>query len=425
MKSFVKMFVVLAVLLLTANVRAQMPQQLSDPAVRVGKLPNGLTYYIRHNEYPKGQADFHIAQKVGAVQENEDQNGLAHFLEHMCFNGTKNFPDKLILTWLESKGVKFGMNLNAHTGTDETVYDIMNVPVQKKEVVDSCLLILHDWADALTLADEEIEKERGVIHEEWRMGNGAVSRILNRHAAELYPGTKYATHDVIGSMDIIDNFKPQVLRDYYEKWYRPDLQGIIVVGDVDVDAVEAKIKELFSPIKMPENPAKFEYQVLGDNEEPIVISDKDKEMPANVLFVAQKYDFLPREFRNTDIGILMEYIDFIINQVLNERLTAIQLSPDAPFSACDAAMSNFLYANTKGALLFQAVVGDKGSEAALRAVLTELKRMQKFGFTAGASMSVPVMSMSVRWRNNTTISRRLKMTISPRFISIISSSRIR
>ena len=153
MKSFVKMFVVLAVLLLTANVRAQMPQQLSDPAVRVGKLPNGLTYYIRHNEYPKGQADFHIAQKVGAVQENEDQNGLAHFLEHMCFNGTKNFPDKLILTWLESKGVKFGMNLNAHTGTDETVYDIMNVPVQKKEVVDSCLLILNDWSDALTLAD--------------------------------------------------------------------------------------------------------------------------------------------------------------------------------------------------------------------------------------------------------------------------------
>ena len=384
MKSIIKTILVLAVIILTANIKAQqMPQQLSDPAVRIGKLPNGLTYYIRHNEYPKGQADFHIAQKVGAVQENEDQNGLAHFLEHMCFNGTKNFPDKLILTWLESKGVKFGMNLNAHTGTDETVYDIMDVPVQNKEVVDSCLLILHDWADALTLADDEIEKERGVIHEEWRMGNGAVSRILNRHAAELYPGTKYATHDVIGNMDIIDNFTPQVLRDYYEKWYRPDLQGIIVVGDVDVDAVEAKIKELFSPIKMPENPAVFDYQVLGDNDEPIVISDKDKEMPANVLFVAQKYDFLPRELRNTDLGILMEYFDFIIGHILNERLTAIQLSPDAPFSGCSAGMSNFLYANTKGALLFQAIVGDKGSEAALRAVLTELKRMQKFGFTAG------------------------------------------
>lgn len=384
MKSIFKTILVLIVLVFTANIKAQqMPPTLSDPAVRMGTLPNGLTYYIRHNEYPKGQADFHIAQKVGAVQENEDQNGLAHFLEHMCFNGTKNFPDKLILTWLESKGVKFGMNVNAHTGTDETVYDIMDVPVQNKQVVDSCLLILHDWADALTLADEEIEKERGVIHEEWRMGNGAISRILNRHAAELYPGTKYATHDVIGSMDIIDNFKPQVLRDYYEKWYRPDLQGIIVVGDVNVDEVEAKIKELFSPIKMPENPAKFEYQVLGDNDEPIVISDKDKEMPANVLFVAQKYDFLPREIRNTDIGILMEYIDFVINHVLNERLTAIQMSADAPFSACEAEMSNFLYANTKGALLFQAIVGDKGSEAALKAVLTELKRMQMYGFTSG------------------------------------------
>ena len=202
--------------------------------------------------------------------DDEEKQEAIHTMVLMTDLSEKEAAAELLL---EAKGVKCGMNLNAHTGTDETVYDIMNVPVQKKEVVDSCLLILHDWADALTLADEEIEKERGVIHEEWRMGNGAVSRILNRHAAELYPGTKYATHDVIGSMDIIDNFKPQVLRDYYEKWYRPDLQGIIVVGDVDVDAVEAKIKELFSPIKMPENPAKFEYQVLGDNEEPIVISD--------------------------------------------------------------------------------------------------------------------------------------------------------
>ncbi len=255
MKSILKTILVLAVLLFSVSAKAQTIPELQDPSVRIGKLPNGLTYYIRHNEYPKGQADFHIAQKVGAVQENEDQNGLAHFLEHMCFNGTKNFPDKTLLTWLESKGVKYGINLNAHTSTDETIYDIVNVPVKEKAVVDSCLLILHDWADDLTLADDEIEKERGVIHEEWRMGNGAISRILNRHAKELYPNTKYATHDIIGSMDIVDHFPPQVLRDYYEKWYRPDLQGIIVVGDIDVDAVEAKIKEIFTPIKMPENPS--------------------------------------------------------------------------------------------------------------------------------------------------------------------------
>ncbi len=361
---------------------AQMPAELTDPNVRTGKLSNGLTYYIRHNEYPKGQADFHIAQKVGAVQEEENQNGLAHFLEHMCFNGTKNFPDKQIITWLESIGVKFGANLNAHTSTDETVYDIKNVPVARETVVDSCLLILHDWADALTLADEEIEKERGVIHEEWRMGNGAISRLLNKHAPELYPNTKYATHDVIGSMDIIDHFKPQVLRDYYEKWYRPDLQGIIVVGDVDVDKVEAKIKDLFSKIQMPKNPAKFEYSLVGDNTDPIVISDKDKEMPYNLLFIAQKFDLVPREVRNTEPYLYVEYMNELIDEMLQQRFDEMSLKNDAPFGGCSTGIDQYLYASSKGALLVQAMVNDKGSEVALNAVLTELKRVQEYGFTA-------------------------------------------
>lgn len=383
-KNMLKRVLTAAMLLVAVVGHAQQlpaPQELKDPNVRTGKLANGLTYYIRHNEYPKGQADFHIAQRVGAVQEEENQNGLAHFLEHMCFNGTKNFPDKKILTWLESKGVKFGVNLNAHTGTDETVYDIKNVPVGQESVVDSCLLILHDWADALTLADDEIDKERGVIHEEWRMGNGAIARTLDRHAPELYPGTKYATHNVIGKMDIIDHFKPQVLRDYYEKWYRPDLQGIIVVGDVDVDKVEAKIKELFSPIKMPANPAKFEYSLVGDNEKPIVISDKDKEMPYNILFVAKKFDLMPRELRNTDLGVLRDYIDAMIESMLGQRLQDIALGDNPPFAQASVSIGSYLYASTKGALMVQAVVNDKGSDAALRAVLTELKRVQKYGFT--------------------------------------------
>ena len=385
MNLIIRKMLAAAMLLLASGAFAQqMPEmpELTDSLVRTGKLPNGLTYYIRHNEYPKGQADFHIAQKVGAVQEEENQNGLAHFLEHMCFNGTENFPDKKILTWLESIGVKFGMNLNAHTGTDETVYDITNVPVARESVVDSCLLILHDWADALTLSDEEIDKERGVIHEEWRMGNGAISRILNRHAPELYPGTKYATHNVIGDTAIIDNFEPQVLRNYYEKWYRPDLQGIIVVGDVDVDRVEAKIKELFSPIKMPENPGKFEYSMVGDNDEPIVISDKDKELPYNIIFIAQKYDLLPRELRNTDAALMVDYMDEMIDAMLQQRMTDITLSPDAPFAGCSAGMTTFLYASTKGALVMQAMVNDKGSETALEAALTELKKVREYGFTA-------------------------------------------
>lgn len=375
----------LACIISTAVLCAQMPGQipeLTDANVRSGKLPNGLTYYILHNEFPKGQANFHIAQKVGAVQEEENQNGLAHFLEHMCFNGTQNFPDKALLTWLESIGVKFGYNLNAHTGTDETVYDITNVPVARESVIDSCLLILHDWADALTLADEEIESERGVIHEEWRTGAGAISRMLNRHAGELYPGTKYATHDVIGSMDIVDNFPPQVLRDYYEKWYRPDLQGIIVVGDVDVDMIENKIKSIFSPIKMPENPAEFTYQQVPDNALPVIISDKDAEMHYNIILFAQKFDLLPRELRNTQASFINDYMEFVVANALNERFTNISLSPDAPFAGCQASFGTFLYANTKGALMLQAMVNDKGTEEAEKAVLTELLRLKRFGLTA-------------------------------------------
>lgn len=408
MKSVLKKLFALAVIFCSANAYAQMPvpvMELKDSLVRTGTLDNGLTYYIRHNEYPKGQADFHIAQKVGAVQEEESQNGLAHFLEHMCFNGTKNFPDKQILTWLESIGVKFGNNLNAHTSTDETVYDITNVPVARETVVDSCLLILHDWADALTLDDEEIEKERGVIHEEWRMGNGAISRILERNAPMLYPNTKYATHNVIGSMDVIDHFKPQVLKDYYEKWYRPDLQGIIVVGDIDVDKVEAKIKEIFSPIKMPQNPAKFEYHMVGDNDAPIIISDKDKEMPYNILFIAQKYDLLPREMRNTDMSLMIDYMGDIIDEMLQQRFMDISMSADAPFGSCSAGLGTYLYANTKGALIVQTLVNDKGSEVALRSVLTELKRVKEYGFTAteyDRARSKYLSDLEVKYNNRAT-----------------------
>lgn len=366
-----------------AQPAGMMPPELTDPNLRTGKLDNGLTYYIRHNEYPKGQADFHIAQKVGAVQENEEQNGLAHFLEHMCFNGTKNFPDKSLTTWLETIGVKFGHNLNAHTGTDETVYDITRVPVTRETVIDSCLLILHDWSCDLTLDTEEINKERGVIHEEWRNGFTGISRILFRHAPEFYPGSKYATHNVIGSMDVVDNFHPDVLRAYYKKWYRPDLQAIIVVGDVDVDLVEQKIKDIFSPITMPENPAKFTYESVPDNAEPIIVSDSDKEMNFNIVLVAQKAEFLPREIRNTDTYYIMDMMNFVVTHTLNQRYNEIALGSNPPFAGCNASYDGFLYASTRAALMVQAIVNNKGTEAAEAATLRELRRLKMHGITAG------------------------------------------
>ena len=232
----------------TTGASAQSPDQLpplpADSALRVGTLDNGLTYYIRHNETPKGQADFYIAQKVGSILEEEHQRGLAHFLEHMCFNGTKNFPGHLLRDWLDSKGVKFGENLNAYTGVDETVYNISNVPVASKSVQDSCLLILHDWSCALTLDPVEIDAERGVIHEEWRQAMKGSMRILEQQLPNVYPDSRYGQRLPIGTMDVVDNFEPQALVDYYHTWYRPDQQAIIVVGDIDPDYIEAEIKEM-------------------------------------------------------------------------------------------------------------------------------------------------------------------------------------
>ena len=245
----------------------QMPMLPIDTAVRYGKLPNGLTYYIRHNALPEKRVHFYIAQKVGSVQEEENQRGLAHFLEHMCFNGTQHFPGNGVVKYCESIGVKFGENLNAYTSTDETVYNIDGVPVSDSNI-DSCLWILHDWADGLLLETAEIDKERGVIHEEWRMRSSAMMRILNRQLPNLYPNSRYGERMPIGLMSVIDNFEPDFLRAYYEKWYRPDLQGIIIVGDIDVDQVEAKVKSIFSTIKPQENPAAYELYPVPDNAEP-------------------------------------------------------------------------------------------------------------------------------------------------------------
>ena len=296
--------VLLACVLFPGIVRAQgqnpMLQPLPvDTAVRIGKLPNGLTYYIRHNEYPKGQADFYIAQNVGSILEEDNQRGLAHFLEHMCFNGTTNFPDNQLREWLESIGVKFGANLNAYTGVDETVYNINNVPVARESVQDSCLLILHDWANDLTLDPKEIDKERGVIHEEWRRSMQGQMRIIEKLLPIVYPTSKYGHRLPIGTMEVVDNFAPQALRDYYEKWYRPDQQAVVVVGDIDVDRIEGKIKEMFSSIEMPENAAERKYEPVPDHKGTIYAIGSDPEQKTligQLMFISNP---LPKEMKNT------------------------------------------------------------------------------------------------------------------------------
>ena len=254
-------FISLLLWVVTAVLAQPLPQ---DPTIRTGKLKNGMTYYLRHNAKEAGLADFYIAQKVGSIQEEPRQRGLAHFLEHMAFNGTTHFPGKGkqlgIVPWCETIGVKFGANLNAYTSVEQTVYNISAVPLKREGIADSCLLILHDWSHYLLLEDKEIDKERGVIQEEWRTRRAgrAVQRLMEQAMPKVYKGTKYEDCMPIGSMDIVNNFPYKDLRDYYHKWYRPDLQAIIVVGDIDVDKMEKKIKKLFSKIPAPKNPAKRE-----------------------------------------------------------------------------------------------------------------------------------------------------------------------
>ena len=245
MKRTVQNLFLLLLLVLPTTLWAQLVER--DASFRMGRLSNGLTYYIRHNAKEPGMADFYIAQRVGSILEEPRQRGLAHFLEHMAFNGTQNFRGDStslgIVPWCETIGVKFGANLNAYTSVEQTVYNVSAVPVKRETVIDSVLLILHDWSHCLLLLDKEIDKERGVIHEEWRTRRAgmATQRMIERVLPVVYKGTKYEDCLPIGSMDIVDHFPYQDLKDYYQKWYRPDLQAIVVVGDINVDQMEEKI----------------------------------------------------------------------------------------------------------------------------------------------------------------------------------------
>ncbi len=379
-------FFVAALMLLAGSTatmaQMQMPPIPVDPDVRTGKLDNGLTYYIRHNAWPEQRAEFYIAQRVGSIQENDDQRGLAHFLEHMCFNGTEHFPGNDIVKWCETIGVKFGRDLNAYTSIDQTVYNISNVPTTREGIVDSCLLILHDWADGLLLQPEEIDKERGVIHEEWRLRTSAQMRMLERDLPQLYPGSKYGHRMPIGLMEIVDNFKPEVLRAYYEKWYRPDNQAILVVGDVDVDRVEQKIKDLFAAIKMPQNPAPVVTEPVPDNVQPIIVVDKDKEMQYSIVELMFKSDPIPDEVKSS-----MEYlvVDFLKNAalgMLNDRLNELAQKPDCPFLQGSAGYGRYLLSKSKDAFEISALPKEGMTEQAISAVFTEARRAMQFGFTA-------------------------------------------
>ena len=366
-----------------SQAQMQMPPIPLDTAVRIGKLDNGLTYYIRYNNWPEHRANFYIAQKVGSIQEEESQRGLAHFLEHMCFNGTDNFKGNDLIRYCESIGVQFGGDLNAYTSIDQTVYNIDNVPTTRQSSLDSCLLILRDWADGLTLDPEEIDKERGVIHEEWRLRTSASSRLFERNLEKLYPGSKYGKRYPIGLMSVIDNFEPKELRDYYEKWYHPQNQGIIVVGDIDVDHTEAMIKKLFGPMQNPENAAPIVDELVPDNAEPIVIIDKDKEYQSHDVDIMFKHDAFPDSLKQTPNYLMFNYMKQAATTMLNSRYSEAVQKADCPYVSASTYDGNYIFAKTKDAFTISVSPKDMSQiEPAVKAALIEARKAAEFGFTA-------------------------------------------
>ena len=374
-----------AFLLLAVCLTAQtLPQ---DPAIRTGKLKNGMTYYIRHNAKEAGLADFYIAQRVGSILEEPRQRGLAHFLEHMAFNGTKHFPGKGkqlgIVPWCETIGVKFGANLNAYTSVDQTVYNISSVPVKREGIIDSCLFILNDWSHYLLLEDKEIDKERGVIHEEWRTRRAgkAVSRLMENAMPYIYKGSKYEDCLPIGSMDIVDNFPYNDLRDYYHKWYRPDLQGIVVVGDIDVDKMEKKVKKLFSKIPMPKDAAERVYYPVSDNDSMIVNIQKDKEQPVVLVHLFMKRNATPDAEKQYEAYVRADYVDGLIGSMLNSRFSELRQQAIPPYMSATGRASAFFISRTKEAFSMSVSCKQENILGGVMTAVAAAERARQHGFT--------------------------------------------
>ena len=382
-----RLFTFVIALIVTFAVAAQpgaqqIPVIPADKAVRVGQLPNGMKYYLRHNDKQKNLADFYISHDVGAIQEEDDQQGLAHFLEHMAFNGTKNLPGKMLIEYLEKVGVKFGANLNAGTSWDYTQYLMRDVPTIREGIVDTAMLILHDWSHFIALQPKEIDAERGVIMEELRMRDGASWRSTIAMLKAIGKGTRYEHRNLIGHLDGLKSFSHSSLENFYQKWYRPELQAVVIVGDINVDEVEAKLQKLMADI--PASPAdapQKEVIVVPDNQEPIISIFEDPEMQETSATLFIKRKALPKAYNNTVVAEQLSIINSLASNMANARLQEIKMKPNAPFTAayfrnggvgiCPTFESAGVGVDTKDGKLLEG----------LEAAYTELERIRRHGFT--------------------------------------------
>lgn len=375
-----RLFIFIAAIFAASVAFGQTPLP-NDPETRVGKLENGMTYYIRHNAQPAQRAEFYLATNVGAFQESDDQDGLAHFLEHMCFNGTKNFPGKSLLEWLQSIGAEFGRNINASTGFEQTQYMLNNIPIVRESIIDSCLLIMHDYSHFVTCDPEEIDAERGVILEERRTRRDASWRMFEKSLPYYYGDTPMARRTLIGGEEQLKTFKYESLTNFYKTWCRPDMQAVVVVGDVDVDQIEAKIKSIFSDIPAPVNPQEKVITKIPDNVEPIIAVITDPEATGSSLEVLWKSEPMPLAYNNTDVGFMTDIIKSYISMIMRERFSDISARPDAPFLGASFGVGRLCLASDAafGNVSFK----DGDAVNAFTAYMTEIEKMKRYGFTDG------------------------------------------
>ena len=377
-----KIFAAFLLCLSVGSAMAQMPAIPVDKNVKIGHLDNGLTYYIRHNSYPEHVASFYIAQKVGSINENDDQRGLAHLLEHLAFNGTDHFKGNSLQDYLQSIGVEYGRNLNAYTSIDKTVYYFTDVPTTRTSAVDSCMLILKDWSNGISLTKEAINDERDVVHNEYRLRMVGQQLMLERNLPKLYQGEKYGYRMPIGLMSVVDGCDPETLRAYYRKWYRPDNQAIIIVGDIDVDHVEAQIKKLFSGIKVPKNAAKVVPVPVADNDTAIYVIDKNKEQKFDMINIMMKTDAYPDSLKGNMAYLVMGYLRSVVGSMFDARLAEQTREADCPFLQGSAGIGSYLISGTKDAFSISGVAKPGKVKEAYAAFLREAKRVRDFGFTA-------------------------------------------
>ena len=365
----------------TIALAQQNPTLPFDPNVRTGTLENGLTYFIRHNTLPENRVDFHLSMRVGSMQEEEHQRGLAHFVEHMAFRGIEGFPGTSMLDYLQNYGLRFGANINAFVGFNEMRFFLTGVPTTTEGLVDTCMRILRGWAGSILMEDEYVEIERGVIREEWRTGESATMRMFGSLLPNIFPGTRYAYRLPIGCIDVINNSTPDDLREFYHTWFRPDLQAVIVVGDVDVDAMEQQIIKLFSDLPLDPNRPPHVWYPVPNNYEPLIGIASDPEATNTQIMLFFKHDLMPMEMRNTQGGYIWNYMMRAAALMMNQRFAEIQQRPNAPFAFASGSDGDFFVAQSKGAWTVSALADENNIDTALAAMMRETERARRFGFT--------------------------------------------